>query len=571
MWREHKTIFGPRGTTAAFHVTGVVYQTVNLFGFRFGRPHWMTESCFLSVQHHRFVKVIWKDMRTARGLMTVLWVIAFLRFAPASAAADNNGIVDTTILSKIDIADLKRHCSFLAADALEGRAAGSRGGQAAAAYLVTELKKLELSPPSGQRDFRQSFGGQYTNIIAVIPGRHPIRKSEWIVVGGHYDHVGYGTAENSNGPIGKIHNGADDNGSGVSLLLELASLLADPATPRDRSIVIAFWDAEETGLLGSKHWVTQPTVMFHQVKLAVNLDMVGRLRDDHVAVMGWRSASGLRRAMVDANIDSPLKFGFDTAVTADSDHYSFFTARRPVLHFDTGKHVDYHRPSDDVEKVNFEGLERIGRFVGRLILNAANAPALPEFRTDAGNEAGLTRHDPKTRLAPPVRFGVRWSTQRSNADRFLEVADVIANTPAAKAGIRKGDRVLKLDRWTGGTLESFREAIAVAPTEVDVEWQPVGQTEVKSTRMQLAGEGVRLGITYRSDPALPGCGVITGVMSYTPAERAGFQPGDVLMTLNEEAFPSFEKLGDHLPSGAVPITIFFERQGQPKRVTFTLP
>lgn len=496
-------------------------------------------------------------------LITVLLVVGLVRFAPAADIVDS--------LARIDTADLKRHCSFLAADALEGRAAGSQGGQAAATYLVTELKKLDLAPPPGLRDYRQPFGRQYANVLAVIPGRHSTLKDEWLVLGAHYDHVGYGTNDNSFGPIGKIHNGADDNASGCSLLLELASVFADPDLMLDRSLVIAFWDAEETGLLGSKHWVSQPTVPFAQVKLAVNLDMIGRMQQDHVAVMGWRSAVGLRRGMVDANLVAPLRFGFQSTVTADSDHYSFYAARRPVIHFDTGKHVDYHRPSDDIEKLNFEGLERLGRFVGRLVLQAANAPTLPPFREDLGNEARSARVDPKARLAPPVRFGVRWNPQRGDNETVLDVADVIPNTPAAKVGLRKGDRLLKLHRWTGGTLESFREAISVAPAEIDIEWQPAGQTESKSARIQLAGEGVRLGLTYREDAALPGCGVITAVMAHTPVDRAGLRPGDILLTLNDREIPPFEQLSERLPAGSAPLAVFFERDGQPMRITIDLP
>ncbi len=501
-------------------------------------------------------------MLVMRGFVAVLLVVAV---APLATGGENSDP-----RPQIDVADLKRHCSFLAGDALEGRGAGTRGGQAAAAYLVSELKRMNLVPPPGLRDYRQPFGHQYSNVLGIIPGQHPEKKAEWIVVGAHYDHVGYGTAENSHGPIGRIHNGADDNASGTSVLLELASVLSDPAATLDRSVMIAFWDAEEVGLLGSKHWVSQPTVPLSQVKLAVNLDMIGRMRSDHVAVMGWRSAAGLRRAMVVANTDPPLRFGFGSAVTADSDHYSFYAARRPVIHFDTEKHEDYHRPSDDVEKVNFDGLERLGRFIARLVQAAANTPTLPEFRHDAGNEPALTRLDPKARLAPPVRLGIRWSPQRSDEDPSLEVADIIPNTPASKIGIRKGDRLLKFDRWTGGSLNSFREAISVAPSEVDMEWQSPGETETRTSRITLAGEGVRLGVTYRADPALPGCGVVTTVMSFTPAERVGLAPGDVLVSLNDAELPPFADLGKHLPVDSAPISLLVERNGQPRRVMIDL-
>ncbi len=500
-------------------------------------------------------------------MLTVLIVLPVTTVAASEPAAPTLA----ERLSQIKAADLERHCRFLASDALEGRGAGSRGGQAAAAYLVSELKQLQLSPPPGQKEFRQPFGNQWANVVAAIPGRHPTLKNEWIIIGSHYDHVGYGTAENSNGPVGKIHNGADDNASGVSVLLELAALFGQEPWLHDRSLLIAFWDAEEVGLYGSKKWVEQPSVALPSVKFALNLDMVGRLRDDHVAVMGWRSAPGLRRWIVDANMDTSLKFQFEPVVTADSDHHSFYSARRPVLHFDTRKHEDYHRPSDDVEKLNLAGLERISRLTARLVLHVANAPTLPEFRAEAFKEPATARIDQRARIAPPVRLGVRWNPQRPGDEPFLAVADVVPNTAAARAGIRKGDRLLKFDRWQSGSLDELRAVIAVAPNEVEIEWQSAGEPKPQSARIQLTGEGIRCGISYRQDPVCPGCGVVTSVMSHSPADRAGLQPGDVLMSVGGRELPAFDDFTSVLPTKAGSTEFVIDREGQLQRINVELP
>jgi acetylornithine deacetylase/succinyl-diaminopimelate desuccinylase-like protein len=164
--------------------------------------------------------------------------------APADAARPVVGIAQA--LERIAVADLKRRCSVLASDSLEGREAGARGGKAAAAYLQTELKTLPVKPGGDRGGWTQEFGSDWRNVLAVLPGADLARKSEVIVIGAHYDHVGYGNANNSRGPFGLIHNGADDNSSGVSVLLEVADSLSALDPPPARTVVFAFWDAEES-------------------------------------------------------------------------------------------------------------------------------------------------------------------------------------------------------------------------------------------------------------------------------------------------------------------------------------
>ena len=158
----------------------------------------------------------------------------FLALAPASITAD----------------DAARHVIALADDAFEGREGGTRGGRAAAAYIVDQIESLGYQPAGGDGSYYQAFGSGLRNILALLPGSDPTLAAEVIVVGGHYDHVGYGTQKNSFGPFGFVHNGADDNASGVAGLIELMEAVRQlPQAPR-RSILFAFWDGEEKGLLG---------------------------------------------------------------------------------------------------------------------------------------------------------------------------------------------------------------------------------------------------------------------------------------------------------------------------------
>jgi hypothetical protein len=201
-------------------------------------------------------------------------------------------------------------------------------------YLLQLLEENHIQPAGEDGGYFQTFGSGYRNILGVIRGRDPKLQQEFIVIGAHYDHVGYGTQRNSFGPTGSIHNGADDNASGTAGVLEvLQAFTMLPEAPR-RSIMFAFWDGEEKGLLGSKHWTSFPTVPLKQVVMAFNADMIGRLKNNRLEVYGARSAAGLRKLVSRNNTDFGLQLDFMWHVNADSDHYSSSsrTFRSLMLH-----------------------------------------------------------------------------------------------------------------------------------------------------------------------------------------------------------------------------------------------
>ena len=199
-----------------------------------------------------------------------------LLLIPVISAGENQGLM--LALESIQKDDLQKHLDLLANDSLEGREAGTRGGRAAGSYITKQLKAAGLTPAGEDASYYQPFGRGYRNILAVLPGSHEQLSKEVILIGGHYDHVGYGSYLNSRGKIGAIHNGADDNASGISAMLELIQAWDVSGLRPERTILFAFWDGEEKGLLGSKYWIKQPTVKFSQIKLAINIDMIGRLR-----------------------------------------------------------------------------------------------------------------------------------------------------------------------------------------------------------------------------------------------------------------------------------------------------
>lgn len=352
-------------------------------------------------------------------------------------------------------ADELYHCvEVLADDVYEGRAAGSRGGHAATQYLLKQLRPFQLKPAGTNGDYTQSFNNDCRNILVLLEGDDPELRSDVIVVGAHYDHVGYGSNSNSRGPIGTIHNGADDNASGTSVLLETIEAFAETGLKTRRSILFAFWDAEERGLVGSRYWLSNPTLPLERVKLDITLDMVGRMRNNRLYVMGTRSGYGMRR-LFSGLVEEPLALDFSWELSANSDHWPFLERRIPIALLHTGLHSDYHRPSDDIDKVNRDGLQEVCRYLFASLVKVANEERLPMFRDAVRRESESTRRImeqplPRTSLRdwpanlPPPRLGISWREDDAELGTVF-VVGVVEGTPAAAAGFEVGDRIQELD------------------------------------------------------------------------------------------------------------------------------
>ena len=351
----------------------------------------------------------------------------------------------------IRAADAGRHVGVLADDAFEGREGGTRGGRAAAGYIVEQLEKLDLRPAGDGGTWYQPFGG-LRNILALLPGGDPALARELVVVGAHYDHVGYGKEGNSFGPFGHVHNGADDNASGVAGLLEVAEALGRlEARPR-RPILVAFWDGEEQGLLGSRHFlrVRPAAVADATIVFSLNMDMIGRLRGRRLEVFGTRTATGLRAAVTRANSDpanaAGLALSFMWKIEDDSDHYPFIVAGIPTLMLHTGLHDEYHRPSDDAQLVNLDGIEPVARLALGLVRSVADADTPPVFRATARAESdamkrALESPAPFEPGKPRARWGIG-SRPDPGEPAAPVVVQVAPGSPAAAAGLLVGDRII---------------------------------------------------------------------------------------------------------------------------------
>jgi len=272
---------------------------------------------------------------------------------------------------------------FLTDDRLQGRATGSPGADTAAAYLARRFSEVGLQPAAGGwfqsftvgRDAPMAASGSIAlsgkNVIGILPGRDAVLRNQTVILGAHYDHLGLGGFGSLDpDSTGRVHNGADDNASGVAGLIQVAARLA--ASPPARTVVFIAFSGEELGLLGSAHYVKEPIYPLAGTLAMVNLDMVGRLRNGRLIVYGARTAKEFPALLDSLNWYA----GFDLKAQGDgygpSDQSSFYAAKRPVLHLFTDLHEDYHRTTDDWQKVNLDGLKRVADFTLGLVTALAN-------------------------------------------------------------------------------------------------------------------------------------------------------------------------------------------------------
>ena len=281
------------------------------------------------------------------------------------------------------------------------------------------------------------------NVVAMLPGE---KADEYVVVGGHYDHLGYGAYGANDGP-GQIHNGADDNASGTSVVLGLAEAFAKGPTP-PRSLIFCCFTGEEIGLVGSKYLAEHLPVPAADVAAMVNLDMVGRVRDEKLSVGGLGTAAVLPRIVERADADSPLVTSdLGHAFDSRSDQASFIDAGIPSLFLFSGMHEQYHAATDDVDLVNFEGLSQVARFAAEVVQMLSVTP-----------RAELTIQKAAPRGQRRV-LGVAVGQQVSG----VSVQGVSPDSLAQRAGVRAGDIVMQI----GGTPVSELGDIAAALAKLE--------------------------------------------------------------------------------------------------------
>jgi aminopeptidase YwaD len=383
-----------------------------------------------------------------------------------------------------DTARIRADIDYLASDALEGRGTGTPGNDSAAAYLAREYATLGLtkieratSCPEmragvrecvvGRASYVQYFSARSAaaahaglpgelptqNVIAMQPGTDKALRSEYVVIGAHFDHLGRSTFDAMD-PQAKdaIRHGADDNASGTAAVLELARRFH--AAPARRSIIFVNFSGEELGDLGSEYFVDHPPVPLDSIDAMLNFDMVGRLRNDRLIVYGVTTAAEMRGIVDSANaLQPPL------AITAlgdgfgPSDHASFYAKKIPVLQFFTDMHEDYHKATDVASKINVPGEARVIDYAERIARDIANRPARLTY---------VRSSEPPPRMSMGTGNGTYFGSvpDMSTADvPGVKLAGVTAGSPADKAGVQAGDIIVEFGGRPVKDIYEYTDAI----------------------------------------------------------------------------------------------------------------
>ncbi|MFQ3352359.1 MAG: Zn-dependent M28 family amino/carboxypeptidase, partial [Candidatus Marivariicella framensis] len=324
--------------------------------------------------------------------MQIMRLSSLLFFLIFTLSCSTNSVYKNNIIFDVE---------YLSSDELEGRSTGSKGEELAANYIEKRFKELNVEP-IGENGYFQEFSFKQKShphdTISTsdsiqensITGKNVIgfidnKSINTIVVGAHYDHLGFG-GEGSlyRSDSLKIHNGADDNASGVSLMLDLAAKLKD--NNNNNYMFIAF-SGEELGLLGSNFFVKNPTIDIKSINYMINMDMVGRLNNENTLAVYGLGTSPIFKQTIKSN-NKNFKIIENESGVGPSDHTSFYLNDIPVLHFFTGQHSDYHKPSDDSELLNYEGINLISDFIYSIISDLNDNGKLP-FR-ETKNESQET-------------------------------------------------------------------------------------------------------------------------------------------------------------------------------------
>lgn len=366
---------------------------------------------------------------------------------------------------------------FLADDRMGGRLIGSPGADSAARYLARRFRASGLRPapggwfqvftvaPDAPAAVHAGIGGAVgRNVVGVLPGRDPDLRNEIVIVGAHYDHLGPGNFGSLDpDSTGRVHNGADDNASGTSALIHIARMLS--ASPPGRTVVFIAFSGEEAGLLGSDYYIKNPIFPLARTYAMVNLDMVGRLRSDRLLIFGTATATEF-----DGILDSLNAIArFDLKSSGDgwgrSDQSSFYGAGKPVLHLFTDLHEDYHRTTDDWEKVNVDGLERVADFTAAIV------------RTLGNRRTELTFVNvPPPAPAAGAGYGAYLGTvpDMSENPGGVRLTGVRAGSPAEKAGLKGNDIIVRIGEMAVPDLQAMTNALR--------EHQPGDVVEVRFLR-----------------------------------------------------------------------------------------
>jgi len=352
---------------------------------------------------------------------------------------------------------------FLADDKLEGRETGTKGEKEAAKYIAKRFEDLGLEP-KGTKEYFQDFTFKpksdphqevkysTVNTDSTVTGSNILgyinnNAERTIIIGAHYDHLGYGIEGSLyKGKEKAIHNGADDNASGVAVMLNLASKLKK--TNKGNNYLFMAFSGEEMGLLGSNYFVKNATIQLDSVNYMLNMDMVGRLKKDSTLAVYGVGTSPIFKQVINAS-NNKFKIIEKESGVGPSDHTSFYLTDIPVLHFFTGQHKDYHKPSDDSDLLNYEGMEAISNYIYDIVTDLDDNGELA-FRKTKNESDDTPRFKVTLGVVPDYMFD----------GKGMRLDGVSEDKPAQKAGLQKGDIVIQLGEYQIIDMMSYMKALS---------------------------------------------------------------------------------------------------------------
>jgi hypothetical protein len=406
--------------------------------------------------------------------MKHLSLYLILLFVTCSAAAQDFSTVN-----------IKKHITTLADDSFEGRGTGTSGEKSAADYISSAFKSLKLQPKGNDNGFLQSFpfrkgahgegeAGTANNIIGYLDNH----AATTIIIGAHYDHLGMdgqGSSLDAN-PKEKIHNGADDNASGVAGVIELARYFSTNKKTEKNNFLFVCFSGEELGLLGSKYVTENSPVDLTNINYMINMDMIGRLDPQTKTLMVHGTGTSPAWETLLKKLQTPsLVIKTDSSGTGPSDHTSFYLKNIPVLHFFTGSHIDYHKPSDDSDKINYDGESEVLKLIARIIDNLDGQSKLAFLQTKSKSTT--------SRSSFKVTLGIMPSY--SSSGDGLKVDGVTEGRPGFKAGIKTGDVIIQMGEYPIKDIQNYMDALGKFEK---------GQTAV--VRVKRDGETVDLTVVF---------------------------------------------------------------------------
>jgi len=357
---------------------------------------------------------------------------------------------------------IKKHISFLASDKLHGRGSGTEDERKSAAYIVEQFKQIGLTPQGDDKTWLNAFTFKQSNNpheisepnaptlnCANVVGFLDNGAEYTIAIGAHYDHLGIGGEGSSleANPKNKIHNGADDNASGVAGVIELARYFKNNGKTEPFNFLFLCFSGEELGLIGSKRYCENPTYPLTKLNYYLNMDMIGRFREEKGLVIQGVGTSDLFPKIIQYS-PTKIKITFDSSGTGPSDYTSFYLKQVPVLGFFSGAHSDYHKATDDVEKINFAGEVKILDYIAEII----------EGTCTFDKQIFQETQSPQTQSRSfKVTLGV--IPDYAFDKKGLRLDGVSSNRPAAKAGLKAGDIIIKMGEYNIENIYTYMDVL----------------------------------------------------------------------------------------------------------------